>query len=760
MSTCSVKRLWRGHWAAAALAVLAAVALVAGPAAADTYTGGTTVTSGTLDFSAADVSAAGGSPARWSLVPENAAFYSAMLRGREYFEAIVNSRAWAKIKALPIVQTGLMFYKLQTAVPGSGPNQVQTALQDPEVQKSLSLLGDLMSEEVFCYGDRNVVDFLDMAQRLTGAVKFGPAALQLSGKAQGISPEKLQATAFLSALADNVQLLQVPDAVVGFKVRDVAAVKQQLQRLEKQAAAALEGNPDLKGRLKRSEVGGISYLTLTLDGSLIPWDQVPLDDFRKIEANKGDVDKIVARLKEMTLVVAVGLRENYLLVSIGSSTDVLTRLGHGKPLAERPEMAPLRKFAGKRLISVGYVSGALSARIATNKKDIDELLKTVDSLLPLAKLPAEEREQVRKDVAALAADLKTLIPDAGAAMGLSFLTDRGLESYQYSWGPQPLLDGSRPLSLLQHVGGNPTIAAVSRGKVSVADYDLLVKWLGVGYHYFEKYAVPKMDEKEQEQFRKDMAAFLPLIGRLGRTTRDMLLPALADGQIGLVIDTKLTSKQFVQTVPATDEPLSMLEPALVFGVSDAELLRKAFVEYKAIANDMIEAARKSEDIPVPADFRLPDAKVVRNTKKGYVLYTYPPPEQWGLDGQIVPNAGLSEHVAVLSMSRAHSRRLLADTPPTVAGRPIPTDRPLAGAAAVDLAALIDAVAPWVDFCVHNSMEKPPEGEAGEDPAAAILGQVHTVLEVLKVVRTVTTQTYLEGDVTVHHAEIEIRDVSK
>ena len=157
----------------------------------------------------------------------------------------------------------------------------------------------------------------------------------------------------------------------------------------------------------------------------------------------------------------------------------------------------------------------------------------------------------------------------------------------------------------------------------------------------------------------------------------------------------------------------------MFGVSDAELLRKAFVEYKAIANDMIEAARKSEDIPVPADFRLPDAKVVRNTKKGYVLYTYPLPEQWGLDGQIVPNAGLSEHVAVLSMSRAHSRRLLADTPPTVAGRPIPSDRPLAAAAVVNFAALIDAIAPWIDFCVHSSMEKPPEAEAGADAPAPV-----------------------------------------
>ena len=63
----------------------------------------------------------------------------------------------------------------------------------------------------------------------------------------------------------------------------------------------------------------------------------------------------------MTLVVAVGLRGDYLLVSIGSSTDVLARLGQGKHLAERPELAPLQKFAGNRLTGVDYLSQAMSA---------------------------------------------------------------------------------------------------------------------------------------------------------------------------------------------------------------------------------------------------------------------------------------------------------------------------------------------------------------------------------------------------------------
>ena len=146
---------------------------------------------------------------------------------------------------------------------------------------------------------------------------------------------------------------------------------------------------------------------------------------------------------------------------------------------------------------------------------------------------------------------------------------------------------------------------VNRGKVSVANYDALTKWLGVGYGYFEKYGVPQIPERERAEFQKAAVAFRPLVVRLDRTTRDLLLPALADGQIALVVDTQMRSTQFVPAQPASDTPLPMLEPALVFGVSDAELLRKAFIEYRAIADDMIDAARQIEGNQIPRRFPPP-----------------------------------------------------------------------------------------------------------------------------------------------------------
>ncbi len=158
--------------------------------------------------------------------------------------------------------------------------------------------------------------------------------MQLDGKNRGAPPNKLQAMAVLSALAKNAQLLKVPDGVVGFKVHDAAAVRQQLERLEKLVSAALEANPQLKMQLKKTEIGGVQYLTLTLDGSMIPWEEVQIDEFRQFEANKGDVDKIVARLKEMTL--TRGHRP------AGRFPAGLAGLVHRRPGAFRPGKAPLR----------------------------------------------------------------------------------------------------------------------------------------------------------------------------------------------------------------------------------------------------------------------------------------------------------------------------------------------------------------------------------------------------------------------------------
>src|SRR5579871_3861899 len=54
-----------------------------------------------------------------SLIPADAAYYSAMLRNREQFDAAARSKAWAKIKALPVYQMAVAAFMQQYSPNGT-----------------------------------------------------------------------------------------------------------------------------------------------------------------------------------------------------------------------------------------------------------------------------------------------------------------------------------------------------------------------------------------------------------------------------------------------------------------------------------------------------------------------------------------------------------------------------------------------------------------------------------------------------------------
>ena len=689
------------------------------------------------------------------LIPADAAFYSGMLRTREQFDAMAGSNAWAKIKEMPAVKMGLAMYQMQSGVPGSGPAQLDMALKNPETRKIIDFATDMASNELFVYGDEDFVDLLELAQDVAGAMRYGPVVLKATGQATELSRDQIQARVVISALAQHVDLIGVPSLVIGFKLKDVDLAKEQLIKLEMIANMVLEMNEHTKGRFKKTKIGDHQYLVLELDGDMIPWDTLPLEKFKKAEAAEGDAKKIIDRLKKSKLVVALGVRDNYLLASIGSSLDCLEKLGKGDRLIDRPEFKPLEKHAAKRLVSVGYLSEEFARQVNNQKKNLDDVLDLADELLPLLKIGKAQEEQVRSDAETLAGELKGLIPAAGAIMGLSFVSDRGVEGYQYRWGAHDQLDGSKPLGLLDHVGGNPLLGLAARLKASIKDYDLLVKWAKKGYGYFELFGLPNMPEQERAKAKKFLNSVLPLLVRADKANRDLLFPALADGQVALVFDGKLTSKHFIESAPATPEPMPMVEPAIVVGVSDAKLLKQAFEEYRALLNGLFEAIRQIEGSNLPENVQVPEPRVTEGSLG--TIYSFALPTEWGVDAQIVPNVGVSDHVAVLSASQQHTERLLKSTPLVVGGLLGKPDRPLAAAAWFNWAGLIEAAGPWVDLAVQQALA----AKGGdENQRKAIADQVSVVIEVLKVLRSITSESYLEDQALVNHTLMEIRDVEK
>ena len=136
------------------------------------------------------------------------------------------------------------------------------------------------------------------------------------------------------------------------------------------------------------------------------------------------------------------------------------------------------------------------------------------------------------------------------------------------------------------------------------------------------------------------------------------------------------------------------------------------------------------------------------------------PEDWRVDKQIIPNMAVGAHVAAVSISSHHSRRLLEPAPLEVGGV---LEGPRAGreacAAWIDWAGVVETAAPWVDYFIDQYQ---PDSDQGPPsiPKALIQTQVRTVADVLKALRSVTNETYFEDGVMVNHGLAEFRDLEK
>lgn len=706
--------------------------------------------------------------------PADAAFYSASLRLREQIEIIARSNAWAKLTNLPAVQMGLQFAKLALHQPGGPLEQLHDFFSVPENRELHDLVLDGLSSEIVCYGDSHAADFVDVLLRTLNAVQYGSMIADLHSR--GGRDEDVTTRIFLNALDARRDRLETPGLVLAFKLTDAARAQSQLKRLETLVKPMLDEEPLLKGRLKHASVGGTDYLTLELDGRMVPWQEVP---WERLATRPGQYDQLRAKLMNLKLIISAGIRSDYLVVAIGNSTESLAALGAGKLLADLPELQAVAKYSKERLVGISYVSKSMLQALSNTSRDLDELVQLARQALPEAGLSEEMNKRLAKDAEELAGDIKTAVPELGAHVAFSFLTSRGIEGYAYDWSQNLYWDASKPLDLLDHVGGNPLLVAAGRTKYSPQQYEMVRKWAGKAFGYFEELAMPHFSAEEKQQFSKFKEIALPLLARLDKATGQMLLPALADGQSAVVLDAKLTSKRWFEGMPESDQALPMLEAALVFGVSDTELLKKACAEYRSVADAVVEKLKEFHPKEVPADFKLPPAesKDITIGDISGAIYWYKLPDEIGIDSQLTPNAGLTQKVAVLSLAPKHTIRLLSKTPlMATAGGPLADrNKPLASAVYFSWTGLVDAVTPWIDFAVNQFAPNPAGAGAAfllaDDSARSqlalatnnqagnpVLDQVHTVLEVLKSLRTIESATYQENGAMVTHSLSVIQDL--
>ncbi len=751
-----------------------------------------------------------------TVAPADAAFFSATLRGKEQVDALVASNAYKALRALPGVTRALDSLEEQRTMPGSPLAMLETFMQLPENEQAVDLLRDMVSTDTFVYGEPSCIPLIRLVRKLQQAQQasgwFGSGGIdidfdiieedieveedddgeddddeaaaprapvrilpvRLADATEQLSPEQLQKRLVAEALVDNVELIVVPDVVWGFKTTKRDAGASQLKRLEVLAKLVVQANPDLADSLARKKIGGGEFVTFTLDGSRLPW-----ADLREQLADEvGDVaglETVFDRLESLDVVVAVGIIGDWVLLSLGDSTDHLQKLtvANDKPgttgslLGQKP-FAPLLAHKDRRITGINYISGELSAAVAAAPDDFDQLLDALPDVVEAAGYPAAAAESARDWLGEAAADYGRRLPVPGPWMSYAFLGDQGYEGYAWDWSRNQRLDGAKRLDLLEHAGGAPLGVIVSRLKADPALFDDLVAFVSGGLGFVRDWGLPDDDEDSAEAFAAFDEHVVPLGEKLVAAVREKIIPALADGQVGFVIDAKSKTKKPQRDLPSSAEALPLVEPAIVLPLADPQLFREGLNDLFALSDELVTAFREMNPDAVPAGYRVPDPE--KSKAEGGTVWSFALPES-GLDEQVRPSIGVGEKAAVFSLAPNQAARMLVASKLETGSGLSTFEEPLATAAALDFAGLVDAISPWIVYgaryaCVterESGQVDPDEELAADDEneqAKEALRHVAVVTEVIKCFRAAVAETSFVDDAAVTHWRNVIRDLPK
>ncbi len=693
-----------------------------------------------------------------SVVPADAAFYVAMLKNRQQITQMTETKAWKKFVNIPIVNIGVNQVITQWQFPQDERLlHVRDWVQGPEGRAILGLLRDAGSEEVVLYGDKKFATVLELLMDFNSEMNQAQAEMMRNLESPEPDVEEILNARMQEFLKTRSNDLDVPTFVLAGRIVNEEQATGVLDILEEH----LDNIPpqqqiDLAESIERETSGTVDLLTLTLTGDLLPWGQ--------IESDMVDNPELYALLREVLydkqVVIAVGRVDDFFVLSVGPSIEHFTKAHSGKRLVETDEFQRLAPYADKEIVSLGYFGGDMMKTLSSNERSLRDLSVTLKGLLSLSELDPLRKEAIEKDIDELTSELIAYLPDASTVVFASFMTDRGYESISYNWAKlPPTVDGSKPLTLIDHVGSDSLAWFVSRGKQSVDGYDRFTSWLRRIHVHLESIAQTTTSVEDWENYERVREEIVPLLNRLDRANREQFLPAAANGQGALILTASPQARRWCDHMPEAPHDLPLPTLALLYGIDDPMLVKQGAAEYFSVAQQALDIAHRMNPVEVES-ITIPKPEVTSVT--GGELFSYALPAQLGGSDRIAPNAALGKHVLVLSLLPEIGEKLLAESRPVMEGPLGDLDRPLVSASHIETARFVDVLKPWIDYGVQVAMQKARDEGGQTQQAVAMVGfikpSVHEILDVLKVFHSTTTVTYIEGDVVVRHTESRTIDL--
>ena len=665
-------------------------------------------------------------------VPADSAYFSSALRLAEQWDAVRESRAFASLIALSSVQS--FFDEVRSSPPWRAVERARAG--DPLLASAFEVLTDLVSNEVFVCLDSRWAPFAGafagvVVTGFLSAVPWSSAAFRSDAVAQDV----------IAAILARQNALRIPGTLVGFRVADPAraarVVDDLIARLRDAAPLPIE----------KRKIGQGEFWVLALDGRALPppaLDEVR-GELRRSGLSPEQVDDFVRFAESFSVAIAVGLRNDYLLLSIGADTRQLESLDGAATLAASDAFAPLRRRMRPRVASISYVDDELSWSSAP---DFDALLALLDGALEAGgeDLPTGFAARVQRDARELAADLRSAWPRPAADISASFLRD-GYETWSFSAAAPGQLDDSRPLSLIAQAGARPLIAIAGRSPPMRHAYERFAHWVGVGHSYFEDFVVPTIPERDLDDVRRARELLVPALRELHRATLEDLLPAIDGAESLLVVDDggELVAIPGLREKPS--RPLRVPRPAWMVELHDAARLESAFSRYRGIVNTLLATvaaeSRAASDFEVPPPAARPFAG---GTLFGYAL-------ELGLLREFEPHAVVTPKRLVASIAPSQSAALLGPSTPRTS-RVIDLGAPSGSITLVDIRGLVELLVDDVETLVEALAR---ERRLPPDVARAVAEHAPALREVLGTLRSYESRSWLEGGLQATHSWLRIED---
>ena len=695
------------------------------------------------------------------LIPDDAAFVSSTLRGREQYDRIVESNAFASLKELKSVAKALDEFAKQQTQPGNPMAIAMMMMQMPDNQEAIDLLKDMVATDTFVFGSSSWVTVSKLVKTIQSAQRAGSFATLTEGTDLEIESDDFGPNMIVAkALAAHTDQIVIPDLVWGFKTTKIDAAKNQLDRIEVFAKSMAQAQPMLADAVARQKIGNGDFITVTIkpDPNLI---KLAISNVMNTDMEE-ELDTVLKRINELQFVVALGVVKDHVVLSIGGGTEHLQAMGTtGGSLLDTEPLKVVRDAADKPLTSIWYRSKKLAKAWETSPEDIAEAKELVTLVAKANELSAEATADAEKLVEDLLNGYASRMPTAGPWVAYSYLTDTGYAGEEWNWAKNLPWDGSKPLAF-DHFGGDPFAAVAVRTKTDPEQFESLVTWISSLRKFITDNISSSADEDVQKNFETFEEKIVPLGEELAQTIREKFIPALKSGQFGFVLDSKASTTRIQKTLPTSSKPLPLVAPAIVLSLDDDVLFREGLSDVFALSDKLLSVIREIDDDAIPSEYRIPDPE--EQDTPGGSVWNFALPES-GLDEQIQLSVGVGKEAAVFSLVPDQAKRLLKSTSLTLEGD---VSMNLAAAAILDWVAFANVLEPWVNYVIRcggvmqDKGSLDPDSTIGPDSETEevtdALDQLTTIFDVVRCLKSATAKTVIEGDATVTRWQNRIEDL--